>query len=155
MKPYTVSVSVTVPQPMGRVHELLDDLAAHPRWTDHFLVDFEVIGDPHGVGAKARFRAKGAGPNAAGEIEVVESTPTRIVEQGRGGKDLKRRTRGIYELEPTGDGGTRVTFTNEIEPSSRADALGAPLARAYLRRNNQRALERLREVLAADAAVAA
>jgi hypothetical protein len=147
MKPYTVSVSTTVERPIGDVHELLDDLSAHERWTDHFLVDWELVGDPRGVGAKARFRAKGAGPNAGGEIEVIESTPTKIVEQGRGGKGLERRTRGIYALEPTAGGGTAITFTNEVFPTSRIDALGAPLAKAYLKRNNAKAMERLRGIL--------
>ena len=147
MQSFTVSVSTTVPAPPAEVHELLDDLSAHRRWTDHFLVDWELIGDPHGVGAKARFRAKGAGPNAQGEIEVISSTPTRIVEEGRGGKDGARRTRGTYELEPADAGGTRVTFTNEVWPASRIDALGAPLAKSYLRRNNAKALERLRALL--------
>jgi hypothetical protein len=147
MKPFSVSVSVTVDRPLPEVHELLDDLAAHQRWTDHFLVDWELIGDPHGVGAKARFRAKGAGPNATGEIEVVESTPTRIVERGRGGKDLKRRTSGTYELAERPQGGTHITFTNEVVPTSRLDALGAPMAKAYLRRNNEKAMTRLRALL--------
>jgi hypothetical protein len=149
MTPYAVSVSTTVPAPLAEVHTLLDDLSAHRRWTDHFLVDWELIGDPRGVGAKARFRAKGAGPNATGEIEVISSTPTRIVEEGRGGKDLARRTRGTYELTPADDGGTVVTFTNEVWPTSRVDALGAPLAKAYLRRNNAKALGRLRQLLGA------
>jgi hypothetical protein len=148
MNPYSVSISTTVPAPLADVHELLDDLGAHRQWTDHFLVDWELIGDPHGVGAKARLRAKGAGPNARGEIEVISATPTRIVEQGRGGKNLTRRTRGTYDLAPAEDGGTLVTFTNEVWPSSRIDALGAPFAKAYLRRNNAKALERLRRLLA-------
>lgn len=151
MKPFTVSVSVTVDRAPAEVHELLDDLAAHPQWTDHFLVDWELIGDPHGVGAKARFRAKGAGPNANGEIEVVESTSERIVERGSGGKDGSRRTSGTYELAPAAGGGTHVTFTNEVFPSSRMEALGNPLAKAYLKRNNARAMERLRELLEAGA----
>src|SRR4051794_4362735 len=155
MKPFSVSVSVTVERPLPEVHELLDDLAAHQRWTDHFLVDWELIGDPHGVGAKARFRAKGAGPNANGEIEVISSTPTRIVEEGRGGKDLTRRTRGTYELAPAQQGGTLVTFTNEVWPSSWLDAPRAPPAKAYLRRNNAKALERLRGVVADRAPAAA
>ena len=36
-----------------------------------------------------------------------------------------------------------MTFTNEVWPASRLDALGSPLAKAYLRRNNAQALERL------------
>ena len=155
MKPYSVSVSTTVAAPLEEVHELLDDLSAHRQWTDHFLVDWELVGDPRGVGAKARFRAKGAGPNANGEIEVISSTPTKIVEEGRGGKDLARRTRGTYELAPADGGRTLVTFTNEVWPSSRVDALGAPLAKAYLRRNNAKALERLRQLIAGRAAIAA
>jgi uncharacterized protein YndB with AHSA1/START domain len=149
MNVYSVSVSTTVPAPLDQVHELLDDLGAHRQWTDHFLVDWELIGDPHGVGAKARFRAKGAGPNARGEIEVISSEPTRIVEEGRGGKNFTRKTRGTYELAPAEGGGTLVTFTNDVWPSSRVDALGAPLAKAYLKRNNGKALDRLRELLSA------
>ena len=148
MNPYSVSVSTTVPAPPAEVHELLDDLSAHRQWTDHFLVDGELIGDPRGVGAKARFRAKGAGPNARGEIEVVSSEPTVIVEEGRGGKDFARKTRGTYELAPAADGGTVVTFTSDVWPSSRIDALGAPLAKAYLKRNNGKAMERLRQLIA-------
>ena len=155
MHAYSVSVSTTVPAPPAEVHALLDDLAAHRRWTDHFLVDWELIGDPRGVGARARFRAKGAGPNARGEIEVLSSTPTKIVEEGRGGKGLARRTRGTYDLAPADDGGTLVTFTNEVWPTSRLDALGAPLAKSYLRRNNAKALERLRQLLADRAPAAA
>jgi hypothetical protein len=62
MDSFSVSVSTTVATPLAEVHDLLDDLSAHRRWTDHFLVDWELIGDPHGVGAKARFRAKGRRP---------------------------------------------------------------------------------------------
>ena len=155
MDSFSVSVSTTVVAPPAEVHELLDDLAAHRRWTDHFLVDWELLGDPHGVGAKARFRAKGAGANARSEIEVLSSTPRQIVEQGRSGKDLSRRTRGTYELAPADGGGTVVTFTNEVWPSSRLDALGTPFAKAYLRRNNAKALERLRQLLDDRVAAAA
>src|SRR3954451_20133297 len=155
MKPFAVSVSTTIDRPMPEVHALLSDLSAHERWTDHFLVDWEVLTDPHGVGAKVRLRTKGGGRHPWAEIEVVESTPERIVEQGRGGKDLRRHTRGIYELRPAGDGRTEVTFTNEVELSTRMEGLQAPLAKAYLRKQNARALERMKTILEAPAAAAA
>src|SRR3954466_13673799 len=97
MDPFSVSVSTAVPAPPTEVHELLDDLSAHKRWTDHFLVDWELIGDPHGVGAKARMRAKGTGSKERSEIEVIEATPTRIVEQGTALDSPEVRTRGIYD----------------------------------------------------------
>ncbi len=105
MDSFSVSVSTTVVAAARRGSRAARRPRRAPPWTDHFLVDWELIGDPHGVGAKARFRAKGAGPNARGEIEVLSSTPTRIVEEGRGGKDLSRRTRGTYELAPADGGG--------------------------------------------------
>lgn len=147
MKPFSVSVTTTVERPIGEVHELLDDLSAHERWTDHFLVDWELIGNPHGIGAKARLRAKGTGQKEKSEIEVIEAAPTRIVEQGRIVGRPEVRTRGIYDLAPTSGGGTEITFTNEVFPGNRLEALSAPLAKAYLKRNNAKAMARLREIL--------
>jgi hypothetical protein len=147
MKPFSVSVTTTVDRPIGDVHGLLDDLSAHERWTDHFLVDWELVGDPRGVGAKARLRAKGTGQKAKSEIEVIEATPTRIVEQGKIVGQPEVRTRGIYELAPTDGGGTAITFTNEVFPARRLEALSAPLAKAYLKRNNAKAMDRLRAIL--------
>ena len=124
------------------MYALLADLAAHEQFTDHFLVDWEVEGDT------ARFRAKGAGANNLAEIRVTECTPDRITEEGRGGKDFRRRTRGVYELRPAGPNRTDVTFTSEIvERGSRVEALADPLAKAYLRRSNGRAMERLKALL--------
>ena len=124
-------------------------------WTDHFLVDWELIGDPHGVGAKARFRAKGAGPNARGEIEVLSSTPDADRRGGAWRQGLQPAHARHLRLAPADGGGTVVTFTNEVWPSSRLDALGTPLAKAYLRRNNAKALERLRDLLDDRVAAAA
>ena len=71
----------------------------------------------------------------------------RTVEEGRGGKDGRRRTRGTYALAEEPDGGTRVCFTNEFEPAGMVERFQAPIARAYLRRQNARALERLKGIL--------
>ena len=156
MKPVRTAHTITVDRSRDEVFALLDDLSAHERWTDHFLVDWHVDGPARGVGATARFRAKGAGPNAKATIEVIESSPERIVEEGRGGKGGRRRTRGTYELRPLPSGGTEVTFISEVvEPANRLEALANPMSRAYLNRNNARAMERLQALLAAPARTAA
>jgi hypothetical protein len=59
----------------------------------------------------------------------------------------RRRTRGIYELADSAPGTTKVSFTNEFEPAGTIERLQAPLARSYLRRQNARALGRLKAIL--------
>ena len=139
MKP--VTVSVTIDRPRDEVYALLEDLENHEAFTDHFIVDYRPL-----EGGGVRVKGK-AWPHAEMEIRPVESTPDRIVEEGRSGKGGRRRTRGIYTLTPTAEGGTLVTFTNELEPAGLADRLQGPILHAYLKRNNARALERLKELL--------
>jgi uncharacterized protein YndB with AHSA1/START domain len=132
----SVSVSTTIDRPRDDVYALVDDLAAHERWTDHFLTDWEVDGDV------ARFKMKGGGRS---EVRVLSSTPDRIVEEGTDGK---RRTRGTYDLRADGPARTQVTFTNEIlERGSRFEAIADPAVKAFLKRNNTKALVRLKEIL--------
>jgi uncharacterized protein YndB with AHSA1/START domain len=145
----SVTVSTTIQQPRDRVFDFLDDLARHEAFTDHFLVDWTLTRERStGVGAGARMRAKGAGRHPWITITVVESVrPERTVEEGRGGKGGRRRTRGIYELADSAPGTTKVSFTNEFEPAGTIERLQAPLARSYLRRQNARALGRLKAIL--------
>ena len=148
----SVTVSTTIARPRELVFDHLDDVARHEAFTDHFLVDWNILShDSVGVGAAARMRAKGAGRHPWIVIEVVDSRrPELTVEHGCGGKDMRRRTSGTYRLEPAGDGGTTVTFTNAFEPATLGERLQAPLARAYLRRQNGRALQRLKALLEED-----
>jgi uncharacterized protein YndB with AHSA1/START domain len=148
----SVTVSTTIARPREAVFDHLDDLARHEAFTDHFIVDWSLTReDSVGVGAGARMRVKGGGRHPWLEITVVESVrPDRTVEHGRGGKDMRRRTKGIYRLEEA-DGATRVSFTNEWEPAGPVERLQAPLARAYLRKQNGRALARLKAILERDA----
>jgi hypothetical protein len=150
---FSVTVSTTIGKPRELVFDHLDDLALHEAFTDHFLVDWTLSRTPAtGVGAGARMRAKGAGRHPWITITVVESVrPERTVEEGRGGKDGRRRTRGIYRLADAGRGSTTVSFTNEFEPAGFLERLQAPLARGYLRRQNARSLQRLKAILEAQA----
>jgi uncharacterized protein YndB with AHSA1/START domain len=145
----SVTVSTLVRRPREEVFDHLDDLALHERFTDHFLVGWRITSASSvGVGASARMRAKGAGRHPWLEITVVESErPRYTLERGRGGKSMRRRTSGRYELTEAPHGATLVCFTNQFEPAGVAERLAAPLARAYLRRQNARALARLKALL--------
>ena len=132
-----LTVTTTIDRPRADVHALVSDLPAHRQWTDHFLVDWEHEGDV------ARMTAKGGG--GRGEARIVESRPDRIVEEIRSGKRLLR---GIYELREAGPGRTEVAFTNEtVERGTPLDPLFDPLVKIYLRRNNQKAMDRLKALM--------
>ena len=142
----SLTVSTTIARSPADVYELLDDLANHEQFIDHFLVDWHVTReDTRGVGAGVRLRTT-VGSHRDAEITVIESSPSRIVETGRGGKGMQSRTRGTYTLEPSGDG-TLVTFTLEMEPASLAERMQAPVARAYMRKQNAKAMERLKALM--------
>jgi Polyketide cyclase / dehydrase and lipid transport len=109
--------------------------------------------DTRGPGAGVRLKST-IGPHRDAEITVIESSPERIVETGRGGKGMQSRTRGTYTLSAAPGGGTDVTFTLEMEPATLAEKLQAPAARIYMRKQNARAMERLRELMEARAPAA-
>jgi uncharacterized protein YndB with AHSA1/START domain len=147
-----VSFTFQVNRSIGQVYDLLGDLSQHERWCDHFLVDWKIDGDPRAVGAVLRARATGAGKHDAVEITTVESRPERIAETGRGGKDMKRGTSGVYEMRDLGADRTEVTFTNAVTKwANPFERLFAPAANAYLRKQSGRAMERLKEILDSDA----
>ena len=144
-----VRFTFTVDRPRDEVYDLIGDLSAHEQWTDHFLTDWRIEGDPRAVGATLHAKAKGAGRYDDVVLEVIESTPDRTVEHGRGGKGLKRGTSGIYELRPVGEGQTEITFINEVTHwANPVEKLLAPLANAYLRKQSGKAMERLKVILA-------
>jgi len=147
--PVTVSTVISVPR--EQVFDYLQDIANHPEFTDHYLVDWHLTrADSVGLGAGARFRVKAPG----NRFSWADSTfaelerPYRIVEVGRTGKNNRIRTLAVYELAPGAAGTTRVSFTLETVPATLADRLLEGLgARAWTKRQNRRAMRRLRTIL--------
>jgi hypothetical protein len=118
MDPVTVSIVVSAPR--EQVFDYLQDIANHPEFTDHYLVDWHLTRiDSVGRGAGARFRVK----------------------------DNRIRTLGVYDLAPVAAGATRVRFTLQTIPAKLSDRLMEGLgARSWTRRKNGRALRRLRGI---------
>jgi uncharacterized protein YndB with AHSA1/START domain len=147
-------VSIIVGAPREQVFDYLRDIANHPEFTDHYLVDWHLTRiDSVGLGAGARFRVKAPGNRFSwGDVTFIEvEAPHRIVEAGRTGKNNRIRTLGIYELAPGASGTTRVRFTLETEPVTLSDRLLEGLgARAWLKRKNNRAMHRLRSIIESD-----
>jgi uncharacterized protein YndB with AHSA1/START domain len=149
MDPLTVSIVVSAPR--EQVFDYLQDIANHPEFTDHYLVDWHLTRiDSVGRGAGARFRVKAPGNRFSwGDVTFSEvERPHRIVEVGRTGKNNRIRTLGVYELAVGSSDTTRVRFTLQTIPVTLSDKLMEGLgAKGWLRRKNQRAMRRLRSIL--------
>jgi uncharacterized protein YndB with AHSA1/START domain len=149
-----VTVSIVVSAPRERVFDYLQDIANHPQFTDHYLVDWHLTRiDSVGRGAGARFRVKAPRNRFSwGDVTLTEvDRPYRIVEVGRTGKENRIRTLGVYDLAPAPAGSTRVRFTLETITATLSDRLMEGLgARAWTRRKHERAMRRLRTILEQD-----
>ena len=146
-----VVVSTVISAPREAVFDYLQDIANHAEFTDHYLVDWHLTRvDSVGRGAGARFRVEAPGNRYSwADVTFAEvERPHRIVEHGRTGKANRIRTLGVYELDPVAGGATRVTFTLQTAPATLADRLVEALgARAFMRRNGRKAMQRLRAIL--------
>ncbi len=149
MDPVTVSTVVSAPREV--IFDYLQDIANHAEFTDHYLVDWHLTRiDSVGRGAGARFRiAAPANRYSWADVTFAEvERPHRIVEHGRTGKSNRIRTVGVYSLDPVAGGATRVTFTLQTAPATLADRLNEAFgARPWLRRQNRKALRRLRAIM--------
>jgi uncharacterized protein YndB with AHSA1/START domain len=143
-------VSIIIGAPREQVFDYLQDIANHPEFTDHYLVDWHLTRiDSVGLGAGARFRIKAPRNRFSwADVTFVEvQAPHRIVEVGRTGKNNRIRTLGVYDLAEGSHGTTRVRFTIETEPVMLSDRLLESLGgRSWLKRKNNRAMRRLRAI---------
>jgi Polyketide cyclase / dehydrase and lipid transport len=141
--PKPVTVSVDVEQDVEAVYAFLDVMANHEGFNDHLMKDWEFSGPARGVGAKARVRTKVFGVSDVVDFEVVDAeAPTRIVEVNVAAK-AGRTGQGTYVLERLAAGGTRISFEYRWLVTPLGDKLLAPLVRSFMRRNNQRSMQRL------------
>ena len=79
-----ITVTTTISRPREEVFEYLADIANHPEFTDHYMVDWHLTReDGYGAGAGARFRIKAPLNRFAwADMTLAEVTPPyRIIER--------------------------------------------------------------------------
>jgi uncharacterized protein YndB with AHSA1/START domain len=151
-----VSASVTIARPRAEVFDYLADVANHPEFKDHYLVDWHLTReDSVGRGAGARFRERlplhrfGWGDLTLSEVDP----PFRIVERGRGGKFNRIRAIGTWTLQDAPGGMTRVEYDYETQPGKLSDRVMELVAgRGWWGRKLRRSLRRLQAILEEDRA---
>jgi len=147
-----VRVSITVGRPREEVFDYLADIANHSEFTDHFLADFHLTReDTVGRGAGARYRIKAPLQRFSWMgIQFVEvDRPWRILAVGRGGKYNRTRAMIIYSLEPGPHDTTQLELSVETVPGTPTDRIMEVVTglRGWTRRQNRRALRRVRSIL--------
>lgn len=146
-----VTVSINIDRPREEVFDYLADIANHSEFSDHYLQQWHLTRtDSWGEGAGARYRLKRRNRFAWAETTFVEvSPPHRIVGVGRGGKYNRTKSSTIWRLDPT-PSGTRVELTAETEPKLMSDRLAEFGQRGWFKRQANKALRRMREILEED-----
>ena len=149
-----ITVTTTIARPREEVFEYLADIANHPEFTDHYLVDWHLTReDAYGTGAGARFRIKAPLNRFSwADMTVADlQAPFKIVQRGRGGKYNRIRMLTTYTLQPGSSGTTRVQYTAETVPALLSDRLMEVLGgRAWTKRQAGKAMRRLRSILEED-----
>jgi uncharacterized protein YndB with AHSA1/START domain len=150
-----LKVSIVVARPIEEVFSYLLDIANHQAFTDHYLDDWHLTRtDTVGQGAGARFRVKAPFQRFSWMgVSIVEvDAPGRIVESGRGGKFNRVQVQTVYTLESSDAGRTAVALTTTTQPVTASDRMLERFGgRIWLRRQNAKALERLRSILESGA----
>lgn len=113
-----ISTEIEIDLPREQVFAALVDLSARPSFTDHFLTGFHLTRiDSVGVGAGARFRAKGPLRSVWMDSTIVSTEePFQIVEEGRGGRSNRIPTHTVWQLTESPGGLTKVRVSHWTEP---------------------------------------
>lgn len=151
MGPLSAEIEIDVPR--EQAFAALADLAARPSFSDHFLTDFHLTRiESSGVGAGARFRAKGPLRSVWMDTAIVAlEEPFRIVEEGRGGRANRIPNHTVWELTEAAGGLTAVRVSHWSEPGALDRGLELLSAGSVFQARGWReALRRLRDNLEAD-----
>lgn len=147
-----VSASISIQRPREEVFAYLQDIANHPEFLGHRLVDWHLTReDSIGLGAGARFRAKLRFHRFSYfDVTFTEvEAPYRIAFVGRGGKYDRTLVHGEITVKPDPGDSVRVTFTVETEPKLPSDRIMEAVATQGLvaRGALRKGLGRLRTIL--------
>ena len=148
-----ISAEIEIDVPREQAFAALADLASRPSFTDHFLTDFHLTRiEATGVGAGARFRAKGPLRSVWMDTTIVAiEAPFRIVEEGRGGRANRIPNHTVWELTEAAGGLTAVRVSHWSEPGALDRGLELLSAGSLFQARGWReALRRLRDNLEAD-----
>lgn len=145
-----VTTTVLIGRARSEVFDYLADIANHPEFTDHYMVDWRLTRiDSVGSGAGGRFRITAPGRFNWADLTLVEvDSPHLIVAAGRGGKYNRTRLLISFTLTEQSSSMTRVEMVTEIESAMPSDRIARSLGgHGWHKRKGAKAMRRLRSIL--------
>jgi hypothetical protein len=112
--PHEFSATATIDRPIDEVFAFLAAGTNDPKFSPRVLEISKATDGPVGVGTVFESKVKDAGMTTSRRFELTEfqaSTKIRWVERS---KNIVTVATGGYDLEPAGDGATKVTIHNEL-----------------------------------------
>ncbi len=116
--------SVVIERPVSEVFAYVIDGTTAPTWRPSCIDVRLASGTPGQVGARYEQGLKGPGGRIAGDYELSEVMPNKVIAFKVVAGPA--RPQGRYEFTPEG-GGTRVTFALNWEPKGINENLMAPM----------------------------
>jgi uncharacterized protein YndB with AHSA1/START domain len=112
MGDFEVVRSTTIAAPRERVHGLIDDFHAWRSWSPWEDVDPDLRRDYSGAesGVGARYAWEGNRKAGKGNMEITSSEPEEIDVRLAFEKPWKATNKVAFELAPSGDAATNVTW---------------------------------------------
>src|SRR5258705_5775629 len=109
------SATTEIDRPINEVFAFLADGENDPKFSPRVLEIAKTTDGPPGVGTIYASRVKDAGMTTKREFKLTEfEAPTRI-RWAETSKNLVTAPDGGYDLEPVGEGRTKVTIHNILE----------------------------------------
>ncbi len=112
MSEFEVVRSTTIAAPRDRVHALIDDFRRWPEWSPWEEIDPQMRREYAGAesGAGARYAWEGNRKAGKGNMEILDAPPERVSLRLSFEKPWKATNSVDFELEPSGDASTVVTW---------------------------------------------
>jgi uncharacterized membrane protein len=146
--PVDVLTEIDIERPRGEVAAYASDPDNAPEWYENIKGVEWRTPRPLAVGSRIAFAAKFLGRELAYTYEVREAAgDERFVMSTEEGPFPMETT---YTWMDTPSGGTHMALRNRGRPSGFA-RMGAPMIASAMRRANRKDLQRLKELLEADA----
>jgi uncharacterized membrane protein len=140
-----VVAEVRVDRPREQVAAYMTDPVNDPRWIGG-LREARLLGDPPlSEGARVQRVASFMGRRIEYVLEITELAPGRVLDMTSVKAPFPMRV--TYSFEEAGDGGSTVV-RNRVRGGGGFFSLGSPLFAPMVKRNVQKDLERLRDLLA-------